>query len=183
MNEKGILHLSLDGENWKKYYIGTFVEEIFSIDYGNGYYVLASDHGLFVSTDLIKWENIVPQYEMCSANYGNNLFVAVGMNGAILTSKVDTVNLINNRFTKKTNKLINLQLAKKQLKVSFPEILFNKNCRINIFTPAGRLVNTYELQANNGNLAIPLSKINSGHYIVSAEYEGKRNVFKLLVPK
>lgn len=89
----GTLLASSDGTSWQKINIGTDIDRLGGIAYGNGKYVVVGyvdDYvgRIYTSDDGVDWHETaaVPHHWLHDVVYGNNEFVAVGQAGKILVS-------------------------------------------------------------------------------------------------
>ncbi|NDV63142.1 hypothetical protein G0Q06_11820 [Puniceicoccales bacterium CK1056] len=70
--------------------------------YGNGFYVLTTrgSSGVLVSNDSINWDFHNLGYDLLDISFGNGRFVAVGLNGTVITSSNGTTWATQTAFTK-----------------------------------------------------------------------------------
>lgn len=88
----GVIYTSLDGVNWEKIYEETTYRVPFnSITYSKGLFTIVGGNGVILySYDTENWfYAIKDQQNLFDITYGNNnLFIAVGASGKIITSKI-----------------------------------------------------------------------------------------------
>jgi hypothetical protein len=187
----GRFFVSQDGIIWNMHISGKGT--IYSATYGNGQYLLITTYYGTTRIDpcgksISSTADFTRFYEsLCfepwgwypySVTYGNNKFVAVGMEGRIIYGKADSLpnSVINPDNFKTSLSPLKIILSNNGISFTVPHSSLSGTLRATILTIAGNKVFSSTAGASNGNISIPLHGLSKGTYILSISDSRNRTI-------